>query len=165
MVTTRILDRRRLANPSSARASRRRPLALAGDVSSRLRVGAFGRVYVAAAVILLCLIVYLFQVAQVTKASYDIAQLRGRQAQLLAEQEQLRYQEANLTAPARIQQEAVAAGMQRTMPSQYVAYQPVQVDVAAPPSQVRPDRTPLWQQAVAAIFHSLGSRDALASGQ
>lgn len=157
MVTTRILDRRRLANPSPERTRRRRPSLAPAAVSARLRLDTFGILYLVSALILAALLVYLLQVAQVTKSSYELGQLRAEQAQLLSEQQQLRYQEANLTAPARVQQEAAKSGMQQVQPSQYVAYQPVQTNILAPVGQPASDQTPLWQRAVAAVFGSLGS--------
>ncbi|MGH7776013.1 MAG: hypothetical protein ACREPI_02405, partial [Candidatus Dormibacterales bacterium] len=157
LVTTRILDRRRLVEPGAS-ASRRRPRGLPGGLLARSRLDAFGAVYAVLALIAGCLVVYLLVVAQATKASYEIGQLRGQQAQLLAEQQQLRYQEASLTAPARIEQEAAAAGMQRATPSRYVSYRPVRVDVGAPLGRERPAGQPLWQQVLAALARGVGAR-------
>ena len=115
------------------------------------------------ALIVACLVLYLLVVAQATKASYEIGQLKAEQAQLQAQQQQLRYQEASLTAPSRIEQEASATGMRRVLPSRYVAYQPVQVDLLAPLHQDRPVVAPLWQRAVAAVFRAVGAREAFAA--
>lgn len=157
MVTTRILDRRRLADPGAS-ASRRRPWGLSGGLLARSRLDAFGAVYAVLALIAACLVVYLLVVAQATKASYQIGQLRGQQAQLLAEQQQLRYQEASLTAPARIEQEAAAAGMQRAAPSRYVSFRPAQVDAEAPLGRDRPAGEPLWQRLLAAVARGVGAQ-------
>ena len=169
MVTTQTLTQRRLgAGPQlGIRRRRSRPglAQAAGEaVAARLRLSALGRVYLGAAVVLVCLVCYLMLAAQATQASYDITRLRSQQADLLAQQEQLRYQEAALGSPARLQQEALQAGLVRSTPVQIVPFQPVAVNLDAHDA-VAEDATPLWQRAVASLLGGLGARDALAAGR
>ena len=85
-------------------------------------------------------------------------------AQLIAEQDQLRYQEATLHAPAQVEQQAVQSGMQRTVPVTYVAGQPIAIDLQAPIGAPPTDSTPLWERALAALVNRLGvARDAMAA--
>jgi cell division protein FtsL len=165
LVTTRILTRRRLsAGVTTRRRRSSRPLLAeiaASPAARRLRLSAFARVYAAAAVVLLLAIAYLAVVAQATQSSYELSRLKDQNAQLRAEQDQLRYSIAALHTPARVEQEAAAAGLQRTNQPKYVAYQPIAVDLNAPTGPTRPVEAPLWQRALAAL---LGGGDALASG-
>jgi cell division protein FtsL len=161
-----------LSGPQPAYARARRQSAIPGRiqlatglVSDKLRVGAFARIYVAAAIVLALLIVYVSLAAKVTATSYEITRLKSQQADLLARQEQLQYAEANLGAPGQVQQEASKAGMQRAAASKYVPYQPVAVDLQARPGDAPPDRTPLWARAMAGLLDGVtGTRDALAAG-
>lgn len=90
------------------------------------------RIYAAAAAVLVVVLVYLVQAAQVTAASYRIEQLQGSQQSLQAEQSQLQYEEASLQAPARVQAEASRTGMVRAAPTAYVPYRSAGVDLMAP---------------------------------
>jgi hypothetical protein len=111
----------------------------------------------------ICLLFYLAIAAQITQASYDISRLQDQQRQLLAEQDQLRYQEVTLHAPAQVQQQAAQSGMQRVVPSSYVQGQQVAVDLTAPVGASAGDSTPLWQRAVAAVLNQVaGTRDVMA---
>lgn len=166
MVTTRILTQRRLIAGSRMRRRRSsRPLLAeiaASPAAQRLRLSAFARVYAAAGVVLVLAIAYLVVAAQATQSSYELSRLKDQNAQLHAEQDQLRYSLAATHTPARVEQAAAAAGLQRTNQPRYVAYQPVAVNLNAPIGPDRQDQLPLWQQAVVAILG--GARDALASG-
>jgi Tfp pilus assembly protein PilN len=166
LVTTRILTRRRLiaaAPPRRRRSSR--PLwadIAASPAARRLQLSTFARVYAAAGVVLLLAIAYLVVAAQATQSSYDLARLKEQNAQLRAEQDQLRYTMAAEHTPARVGQEAAAAGLLRSNQLKYVNYQPVVLDLSAPLGPSQPAQGPLWQQAVAAVFG--GARDVLAAG-
>ena len=110
------------------------------------------------------ILIYLALAAEVTQASYQIAQLQDQQRQLLAEQDQLRYQEVTLHAPAQVEQQAAQTGMQRVPPTNYVSSAPVAIDLQAPVGAPPTDSTPLWERAVAALTNKLGvSRDAMAA--
>jgi cell division protein FtsL len=109
-------------------------------------------------------LVYLFLAAQVTMSSYQISQLQDQQRQLVAEQDQLRYQEATLHAPAQVAQQAAQSGMQRVPPGTYVATPPVALDLTAPIGAPPTDSTPLWEQAVAAFMSKIGvTKDVMAA--
>jgi Tfp pilus assembly protein PilN len=110
------------------------------------------------------ILIYLVLAAQVTQASYDITHLQDQQRQLLAEQDQLRYQEVTLHAPAQVEQQAAQGGMQRVPPANYVPSLPVAIDLEAPVGAQPTDLTPLWERAVAALANRIGvSRDAMAA--
>ena len=97
-------------------------------------------------------------------SSYDIARLQDQQRQLIAEQDQLRYQEVTLHAPAQVQQQALASGMLRVVPAKYVPGQIVAIDLQAPVGASANDTTPLWERAVAAVINKVGgTRDVLAA--
>ncbi|MBJ7601337.1 MAG: hypothetical protein DLM67_15680 [Candidatus Nephthysia bennettiae] len=166
MVTTRILTRRRLiAAPPTRRRRGSRPLwadITASPAARRLQLSTFARVYAAAGVVLALALAYLVVAAQATQSSYELTRLKDQNAQLRAEQDQLRYGMAAQHTPARVEQEAAAAGLQRSNQLKYVSYQPVVLDLSAPLGPERPVQGPLWQQAIAAVFG--GARDALAAG-
>lgn len=131
----------------------------------RLRVNVLGHAYLGVGAILIGLLFYLAIAAQITQSSYDISRLQEQQRQLIAEQDQLRYQEVTLHAPAQVQQQAAQSGMQRVLPSTYVAGQPVAIDLAAPVGASANDTTPLWLRAVAALVNTVGgTRDVMAAG-
>ncbi len=132
--------------------------------SERLRLNSFGHAYLAMGLVLGAILIYLALAAEVTQASYQIAQLQDQQRQLLAEQDQLRYQEVTLHAPAQVEQQAAQTGMQRVPPTNYVSSAPVAIDLQAPVGAPPTDSTPLWERAVAALTNKLGvSRDAMAA--
>jgi cell division protein FtsL len=136
---------------------------IAGSPAARrLQLSTFARVYAAAGVVLLLAIAYLVVAAQATQSSYELTKLKDQNAQLRAEQDQLRYSMAAQHTPARVEQEAAAAGLQRSNQLKYVSYQPVVVDLSAPLGPDRPVQGPLWRQAIAAVFG--GARDVLAAG-
>jgi hypothetical protein len=132
--------------------------------AERLRLSSFGHAYLGLGAILIAVLFYLGLAAEITQSSYDIARLQDQQRQLLAEQDQLRYQEVTLHAPAQVQQQAAQSGMQRIVPSGYVAGQLVAIDLAAPVGASVNDTTPLWERAVAAVINTVGgTRDVLAA--
>lgn len=171
MVTERTLERRRLglqlptAPPSRRRRRSARPLVeLAGSaLVARLRLSAFARACVVAALLLALALTYLVVAAQATQSSYELSRLRNQKAQLEADQDQLRYQSIRLHAPARVEQEAAAAGLQRSSNPTPVAYQPVDLDLARPIGPQPPDASPLWERALAAVWE--GGQDVLAAGR
>jgi Tfp pilus assembly protein PilN len=138
----------------------------AATANERLRINTLGHAYVAVGVTLGAILVYLVLAAQVTAASYDITHLQDQQRQLIAEQDQLRYQEVTLHAPAQVEQQATQSGMQRVPPASYLQSQPVAIDLQAPIGAPPADTTPLWERAVAAVANKLGvSRDAMAASK
>lgn len=152
--------------PGARRRSYRPAVAAAAAhaVSEKLRLGALGRFYGAAGAVLLLLILYVSLAAHVTQTSYEITRLQSQQADLVARQEQLRYTEANLQAPGQVEHDAALAGLRRGTASRYVQYQPVAVDLEARPGDEAPDRTPLWQQALAALLNGVtGAHDVMAA--
>ena len=174
MTSTRILARRRLGTTGAAphvTAPKRRRRRTRGFVqvasavaAERLHVSVFGHAYVGVGAVVIALLFYLALAAQITQASYDISRLQEQQRQLIAEQDQLRYQEVTLHAPAQVQQQAAKSGMQRVVPSSYVAGQAVAIDLAAPVGDSPTDTTPLWLRAVAAVVNTVGgTRDVMAS--
>jgi len=172
LTSTRILTRRRLGTlgaphaPVRVRQRRARSFVQVASIaaSERLRISTFGHAYVGLGLVLVGILFYLALAAQVTQASYDITRLQDQQRQLIAEQDQLRYQEATLHAPAQVEQQAVQSGMQRTVPVTYVAGQPIAIDLQAPIGAPPTDSTPLWARALAALVNRLGvARDAMAA--
>jgi hypothetical protein len=172
LTSTRILTRRRLgvAGAQHVPARRRRRtrgfVQVASSVAAdRLQLNAYGHAYLVFGAALIAVLFYLALAAQVTQSSYDITRLQDQQRQLIAEQDQLRYQEVTLHAPAQVQQQAAQSGMQRAAPSGYVAAQPLTIDLAAPAGASGSDATPLWEQYLAALFNKVsGTRDVLAAG-
>lgn len=110
------------------------------------------RLYAAGAALLLLVLVYLVQAAQVTAQSYRIEQLQGQQQSLAAEQAQLRYEEASLRAPARVQAEASRTGMQRAAPTAYVPFRAVAVNLLAPVDAPPANEQPLWTRLLASVW-------------
>ena len=176
MTSTRILARRRLGTAGAAQhltappRRRRRTrgfVQVAGSVAAeKLRLNRFGHAYVVVGGVLIVVLFYLGIAAQITQASYDIARLQEQQRQLIADQDQLRYQEVTQHAPAQVQQHATEGGMQRVIPTRYVNGQPVAIDLAAPVGAAPTDTTPLWLRAVALIVNTVGqTRDVMASTQ
>ena len=130
---------------------------VAGAVAAeKLRLNIFGPAYVAVGAGFIVVLFYLGIAAQITQASYQIAQLQDQQSQLIAEQDQLRYQEVSLHAPAQVQAQAAQAGMQRVVPSNYVQANEVAVDLTAPIGAAESDQTPLWMRAVAFVVSTAG---------
>jgi hypothetical protein len=132
--------------------------------AERLRLNTFGHAYLGAGAAFIGVLFYLALAAQVTQSSYDIVRLQEQQRQLIAEQDQLRYQEVTLHAPAQVQQQAAQSGMQRVVPASYVAGQPVAINLGAPVGATANDTAPLWERAVAAVVNTVGgTRDVLAA--
>lgn len=134
--------------------------------SERLRLNAFGHAYLGVGAVLMCVLFYLALAAQVTQSSYDITRLQDQQRQLIAEQDQLRYQEVTLHAPAQVEQQAVKSGMQRGAPSAYVQSGPVAIDIQAPIGAQASDPTPIWERMMAGLLNRVGgTRDVMAAGR
>ena len=110
------------------------------------------RLYIAGIALGAVVLLYLVQAAQVTAASYHIEQLQARQQSLLAEQSQLRYQEASLQAPARVQSEAAHTGMTRAAAAAYVPYRAVAIQLFAPVDSPHGEQAPIWTRLMAAIW-------------
>ena len=172
MTSTRILTRRRLGTlgaphaPVRVRQRRARGFVQVASIaaSERLRISTFGHAYVGLGLVLVGILFYLALAAQVTQASYDITHLQDQQRQLIAEQDQLRYQEVTLHAPAQVQQQAAQSGMQRLVPSNFVVGPPVAIDLTAPLGGSPADTTPLWMRAVATVVNAVGgTRDVMAA--
>lgn len=138
---------------------------MAGTVAAeRLRLNVLGHAYMGVVAVVIALLFYLALAAQITQASYDISRLQDQQRQLIAEQDQLRYQEVTLHAPAQVQQQAAQGGMQRVVPSSFVPGQAVAIDLSAPVGDSPVDTTPLWLRAVAVLANTVGgTRDVLAA--
>lgn len=176
MTSTRILTRRRLGAhgvphaPTVTLVRRRRTRGFVQVASAataeRLRLNRFGHAYLGLGAVVIAVLFYLALAAQATATSYQIAQLQDQQRQLVAEQDQLRYQEATMQAPAQVEQQAAKNGMQRVPPSNLVPGQAVAIDLQAPIGAAPTDQTPLWERALAAIINKLGvSRDAMAASK
>lgn len=185
MISTRILTRRRMGAQSAPGGLGVRPAHTAGNAhaparrrrrtrgfvqvasataNERLRLNRFGHAYVLLGIAMAAVLVYLYLAAQVTAASYDITRLQNEQRQLIAEQNQLRYQEVTLKAPAQVERQAAQGGMQRVPPANYVASAALGIDLQSPIGAPPTDSTPLWERAVAAIANRLGvARDAMAA--
>jgi cell division protein FtsL len=151
------------------RRRRRARLGLAQPARLRLparpQLGAFARVYVYVALVALGLILYLFQAAGATQASYEIGRLQGQQQDLLAQQNHLRYEEATLQSPAQVETAAAQTGMVRPVPARYLDSQPVDLGLGSPPPEP-PDQAPRWERDLAAVTRQIGAqRDALAAGR
>jgi hypothetical protein len=138
---------------------------VAGSVAAeRLRLNVFGHAYVVVLAGVIVVLFYLAIAAQITQSSYDIAHLEDRQRQLIAEQDQLRYQEVAAHAPAQVQQHAAQSGMQRILPTRYVAGQQLAIDLTAPVGASPTDTTPLWMRAMALVLNTVGqTREVMAA--
>jgi cell division protein FtsL len=135
------------------------------DLPARLRFSAFGRLYLLVAAVVATALLYLIQAAGATQSSYEIGRLQDQQQALVAEQQNLKYQEASLKSPAQIESEAALANLTRPQPYRYVQYQDSGVVLYSPPPQA-PDQAPLWMRALASISRSVtGGQDALAAGR
>lgn len=170
MVTTRIQSTRRRLGASRGGHAPRRLLAqwprLATvanrKAADKLGLSSFGRVYMAAVALLGLVVAYLLIGTQATQTSYELDNLKNQNTQLAAEQADLRAQDSRIHTQAGVAQSASAAGLQRGNSLQYVAYQPVALNLNAPIGPARPEDTPLWQRALAAIVSGT-ARDAQAS--
>ena len=181
MTSTRILARRRLTvsgaphkplgapAPQAPGARRRRRTRGFVQVASaaaaeRLHLSGLSHAYFALAGVVVVVLFYLALAGQITQASYEIAGLQDQQRQLIAEQDQLRYQEVTLHAPAQVQQQAAQSGMQRVLPTRFVTGRPVAIDLGASIGASPQDDTPLWMKAVAAVVNTAGNtRDVMAA--
>ena len=147
------------------RARLRLPQPLRIDLPERMRFSAFGRIYLLLAAVLAAALLYLVQAAGATQSSYEIGRLHDQQQALLAEQQNLKYQEASLKSPAQIEAAAAQANLTRPQPYRYVQYQDSGV-VLDGPTPKAPDQSPLWERALASIGKTVtGGQDALAAGR
>ncbi len=171
MISTRTLTRRRLGAAGIQHVPVRRRRRTRGFVQvastaavERLHLNAFGHAYLGLGAVVICVLFYLALAAQITQSSYDISRLQDQQRLLLAEQDQLRYQEVTQHAPAQVQRAAVQSGLGRTTPTRYVKGPALAIDlqasIGAPPS----DATPIWQRMVAAVVNRVvGAHDVMAA--
>jgi hypothetical protein len=175
LVTTRIQTTRRHQRVSRPGPAERRRLhawpllaSVATSASSatagRFGLASFGRVYAAGLGLLVLIIAYLLVGTQTTQTSYELDRLQDQNTQLVAEQDDLRAQDARMHTQAGVAQAATAAGLQHTSSPTYVGYQPVALDLGAPIGPDRPEDTPLWQRALAFIVGGT-ARDAQAAGR
>jgi cell division protein FtsL len=135
------------------------------DLPERMLFSAFGRVYLLLAALVVVALLYLIQAAGATQSSYEIGRLHDQQAALLAEQQNLKYQEASQKSPAQIAAAAAQANLTRPQPYRYVQYQDSGVALNGLPPQA-PDQSPLWERALASIGKTVtGGQDALAAGR
>jgi hypothetical protein len=171
LISTRILTRRRLSTAGVQHVPARRRRRTRGFVqvassaaADRLHLNAFGHAYLGLGAVIICVLFYLALAAQITQASYDIARLQDQQRLLLAQQDQLRYQEVTQHAPAQVQQAAAQSGMERTSPTKYVPSQSVAIDLQAPIGAAPSDPSPLWQRMMAAVINRVvGAHDVMAA--
>ncbi|MEA2655402.1 MAG: hypothetical protein QOI23_767 [Chloroflexota bacterium] len=171
MISTRILTRRRLGAAGAQHVPARRRRRTRGFVqvassaaAERLHLNAFGHAYLGLGAVVIGVLFYLALAAQITQSSYEIARLQSQQSQLLAEQDQLRYQEVTQHAPAQVEQSAAQSGMQLKTPNKYLVSQPVAIDLQAPIGAAPSDSTPLWQRMVAAVVDRVvGAHDVMAA--
>ncbi len=163
------LPARAVLRGQGIRHRRRAQLRLAPARSIRLpfrqRFSDFGRMYLLIAAVLGGVLLYLGQAAGATQASYEIGRLQAQQGELVAEQDHLRYEEASIKSPARIEAEAAQTNLVRPQPYKYVQFQDAGVVLDSPPPRP-PDLTPRWERALASVGRRvLGSQDALAAGR
>jgi len=159
VVTTRIqTTRRRIGTGRQAHSTRRRlagwsqPAGLAdAPAAGGRRLSSFARTYAAAGALLVVAIGYLAVASQATQTSYELDRLKDQNAQLLAEQDQLRYEDARAHTSAGVAQAATAAGLEHGTPARYVTYQPVALDLGAPVGPARPPEAAPWQRVLAAL--------------
>ncbi|HVC76521.1 MAG TPA: hypothetical protein VND96_08390 [Candidatus Micrarchaeaceae archaeon] len=173
MISTRILERRRLGTAGVQHAPARRRRRTRGFVQvatsatvQRLHLNAFGHAYLGLGAVLICMLFYLALAAQITVSSYEIASLQDQQRQLLAAQDQLRYQEVTQHAPASVQESAAHSGMVRTAPTKFVNTRAVAINLSAPIGAAPSDSTPLWQRMMAAVVDRVvGAQNVMAAGR
>ena len=159
MVTTRILARRRLATSPPRRhvtAQRGVSRPLHEELGARAyalqqRLGALGRIYVLGAAVLALTVGYLAVSATATQTSYELGQLQDQNHQLTAERDQLRYREATLHTPARVDDAARRQGLARPHAYTYVRGDRATINLNAPIGQGLPDERPLWQQILGGV--------------
>jgi Tfp pilus assembly protein PilN len=171
LISTRILTRRRLGTAAVQHVPARRRRRTRGFVqvasataAERLHLNAFGHAYLGLGAVIICVLFYLAIAAQITQSSYEIARLQDQQRQLLADQDQLRYQEVTRHAPAQVHQSAAKSGMTRMPPTRFISSQLVAIDLQAPIGAPPTDTTPLWQRMVLAVVDRVvGAHDVMAA--
>src|SRR5260370_12637104 len=148
------------AEPAPAPRRRRRTRGFVQVASTtaaeRLHLSSFGHAYLGLGAVLIAVLFYLALAAQITQSSSDIARLQAQQSQLVAEQDQLRYQEGTLHAPAQVQQQAAQSGMQRIVPSSYVQGNHVAIDLTSPIGDSPTGTTPPWLRAAPLAVNPVG---------
>jgi hypothetical protein len=173
LVTIRTLEHRRVRAGAAHPAAPRRRRRLHRDVIERAGVRAADRLraadsrhlrlYLAVAVLVTVLVSYLVLATQVTQTSYELARLQNRQAELQAEQGQLRLLEADAHTPSQVEHDAQQAGLQRQPPRGYATYQGSAINIDAPIGPAPTTNHPLWQDAVASLAGAVGgTRDVFA---
>ena len=163
LVTTRILARRRLAtSPPRRHVTPQRGLSrpLLEELGARAyalqqRLGALGRIYVLGAVVLALTVAYLAVSATATQTSYELGQLQEQNHRLSAEQDQLRYREATLHTPSRVDDAARRQALARPRSYTYVHGEQATINLNAPIGQGRPDERPLWQQILGGVTYRI----------
>lgn len=163
------LPARSILRPQAGRRRRRAQLRLPQpprlELPARFRFTTFGRVYLLLAAVVGASLLYLVQAAGATQASYEIGRQQDQQQSLLAEQQNLKFQEASLKSPAQIEAEAAQASLTRPQPYRYVQYHDSGVALDTPPPPA-PDQSPLWERALAALGRGVtGGQDAYAAGR
>jgi hypothetical protein len=128
-----------------------------------MRLSAFSRAYVAAGLVLVGVMLYLFLSAQVTQSTYEITSLKRSQAELQAQQDQLRYEQARLTSPSTVDAGAATSGLVRANATGYLDPQPIAIDLGAEIGPSPADQGPLWQRVMAAFLETLTGREAIAT--
>jgi cell division protein FtsL len=135
------------------------------ELPARMRFSTFGRAYLLLAGVVAVTLLYLVQAAGATQASYEIGRLQDQQQSLLAEQENLKYQEATSSSPAQVEAEAARADLTRPQPYKFVQLRDSGVALNSPPPAA-PDEAPLWERALAAIGRGVtDGTDAMAAGK
>jgi hypothetical protein len=173
LISTRILERRRLGTAGAQHVPARRRRRTRGFVQvassatvQRLHLNAFGHAYLGLGAVLICGLFYLAIASRITASSYEIATLQNQQSQLLSAQNQLRYQEVTQHAPASVQQSADHNGMVRTAPTKFVNTKAVAINLSAPIGAAPSDSTPLWQRMMAALVDKVvGAQNVMAAGR
>jgi hypothetical protein len=96
-------------------------------------------------------IAYVAETAAATQASYQIGTLKTRQAELQAQQQQIRYQISLATSAGKIDGDAARVGMVRSSQWQYLpgSSSPVALARPAPPAGANPNRSWLERLALA----------------
>ncbi len=113
-------------------ARRRNSTLAAVRMPVQISLGGFAGAYLAVLLLALVAITYLMQVAKATATSYAIGAARAQQQQLVAEQQQLKYEEARMETPVLVQQRADHMGMVVATHWNYVRVLPLPVNLLKP---------------------------------
>jgi outer membrane murein-binding lipoprotein Lpp len=117
----------------------------------RTRGAAFGWIVLAIGLLSIFGIAYVAETAAATQASYQIGTLKARQAQLQAQQQQIRYQISVATSAGKIDGDASGLGMVRSSQWQYLpgSSSPVALARPTPTDGANSNRSWLEQLALA----------------